>query len=169
MYYNYPSIFFSSISLDMKKPGFVKKNNQCSTLQCKSCLKYERKKNTKYNTSLMKSVFFFLLNTKVFTPPLYYYIIYILHIKELCSFCFLQTFFHPLLFPLLLAFYYFFFLENDLKNTFLERKLSWKSCWSLDCLRNLSLYTSHFYALLYLYFHYIFANNLYKECWKRRN
>merc|ERR1712029_1174985 len=88
-YYNYPSIFFSSISLDMKKPGFVKKNNQCSTLQCKSCLKYERKKNTKYNTSLMKSVFF-LLNTKVFTPPLYYYIIYILHIKELCSFCFLS-------------------------------------------------------------------------------
>ena len=121
MYYNYPSIFFSSISLDMKKPGFVKKNNQCSTLQCKSCLKYERKKTL--NTIPRWWRVFFLLNTKVFTPPLYYYIIYILHIKELCSFCFLQTFFHPLLFPLLLAFYYFFFLGKWSQKYFSRKKI----------------------------------------------
>jgi len=121
VYYNYPSIFFSSISLDMKKPGFVKKNNQCSTLQCKSCLKYERKKTL--NTIPRWWRVFFLLNTKVFTPPLYYYIIYILHIKELCSFCFLQTFFHPLLFPLLLAFYYFFFLGKWSQKYFSRKKI----------------------------------------------
>jgi len=168
VYYNYPSIFFSSISLDMKKPGFVKKNNQCSTLQCKSCLKYERKKNTKYNTSLMKSVFFFTKYKSLYPTIILLYYIYSTYQRTL-QFLFLTNLFPSSFVSSLTRFLLFFFLENDLKNTFLERKLSWKSCWSLDCLRNLSLYTSHFYALLYLYFHYIFANNLYKECWKRRN
>ena len=146
MYYNYhyyPSIFFSSISLDIKaNPVLVKKrkNNQCSTLQCKSCLKKKRK-NTKYNTSLMSSVFF-----KITKESLYPTILYIFYISKNLEKGFSFPFFCS---PLPSYFFLrFFFLGKWSQKCFWKENILKKiSCWSLDCLRNLSLYTSH-YTLL---------------------
>jgi len=89
-----------------------RKNNQCSTLQCKSCLKKKRK-NTKYNTSLMSSVF---LITKESLYPTILYIFYISKNLEK------RFFFSIFCSPLPSYFFSDFFSWKMISKMFLERK-----------------------------------------------
>lgn len=122
MYYNYPSIFFSSISLDMKKPGFVKKNNQCSTLQCKSCLKYERKKTLNTIPRWWRVFFFFTKYKSLYPTIILLYYIYSTYQRTL-QFLFLTNLFPSSFVSSLTRFLLFFFLGKWSQKYFSRKKI----------------------------------------------